>query len=721
MARFSLKLPHLSEELQLRAVTRLDELYSAVVANWPGFIEREGQLTLMQKALEVLLSAKTDTRKCSSGENLAILEAGTGTGKTLGYCLAAIVASEILNMKVVVSTATITLQEQLFHKDLPILATFIPDLSYDLLKGRGRYVCKSKLELALGGEIQGDWLDMEEEFTGLETEELAQPQKKRKLDERTVVWLHEIQKGLDHGSWSGEIDSLGTMPDEAEWKTVQADVNACSGGRCEHFKSCSFFAARRKAQAATIQVANHSLVLATLAGESTLINASESLFVFDESHQLPEIAADQFSYRTRLGQGKKILSALIRTMARGTRILPEGARPNLMEVGRCIKQANEKFDLLENYIVESDLIGPEKPIHRFEHGVIAGPISDECQQLGLLLTTLEKEAIGICENLLATDESVSPKERNDRASAANEIGPHLSRLTTQKQVFKSWATHDKVPLAKWIEFVQTGDSVDALLCVSPLTGAQGLIKGLWNHVAGAVCTSATLSACGSFEFFERLSGLNRYPDKVTGIMPSPFDYEKQGVLRLPKFKNTPKATDAFSLELCQRMPELLSKHSYGQLVLFTSNRQMNACYEALPDDLKTRVLVQKTMSRQYLLKEHRQRVADGEPSIIYGLQSMGEGLDLPGRLCEHVIIDKLPFAPPSSPVDQALGEWLSSQGRDAFDEIIVPRTAMRLAQWVGRGVRTVDDFATITICDTRLSSTRYGRRILNGLPAFSRE
>ena len=128
--------------------------------------------------------------------------------------------------------------------------------------------------------------------------------------------------------------------------------------------------------------------------------------------------------------------------------------------------------------------------------------------------------------------------------------------------------------------------------------------------------------------------------------------------------------------------------------------------------------MQGERSRPELLREHSRRVEAGERSIIFGLQSFGEGIDLPGKLCEHVLIDKLPFTPPNSPVEEALSEWLSAQGRDPFNEIAVPRAAMKLAQWSGRGVRTVSDFAVITVCDTRLGSTRYGREILAGLPPF---
>ncbi|MEJ8851843.1 helicase C-terminal domain-containing protein [Variovorax rhizosphaerae] len=163
---------------------------------------------------------------------------------------------------------------------------------------------------------------------------------------------------------------------------------------------------------------------------------------------------------------------------------------------------------------------------------------------------------------------------------------------------------------------------------------------------------------------------------------------------------------------------LLREHRHGQLVLFTSKRQMLACHAALPEDLGAQVQMQGERSRTELLAEHGRRVERGQRSILFGLQSFGEGIDLPGRLCEHVVIDKLPFSPPSSPVEEALAEWLNAQGRDPFAEIAVPRAAMKLAQWAGRGVRTVTDHAVITICDTRLVTMRYGREILAGLPPF---
>lgn len=705
----------MNPELVEKAQLRIEELYGLVKSNWDGFIEREGQVTLIKMALETLLNARTKNNAVTDGSNIAALEAGTGTGKTIGYCLAALVASEILDSKVVISTATVALQEQLFFKDLPRLAKFIPSLTFALMKGRTRYVCKSKLENAVLGEIQEDWLSA----AGDDEDDNPAPSKQKHIDEKTVFWLKDVSSALDRGEWNGELDTLGNLPDESDWKLIAADAHACHAAQCAYFKECSFFVSRRSAEGAVVQVANHSLVLAALSNDSPLFDPEETLFVMDEAHHLPEIANDQFGYQVRLGQSRKVLVALRKSMLAGVRLLPAGDRPDLATPSQTLQSIKDVLLRIEDFVLESNILSAENPLYRFVHGEISEELTSECSQLESMLSSVLSVAVDIRSLLTQTDESLSPKEREIRAKASSDIAPHLQRSVAMRDLFRAWASHETVPLAKWMVWIDGHHAPDVDLCSSPLTGAPGLHKGLWRNVSAAVCTSATLSACGSFDFFARLSGLNRLPAHRSGVMPSPFDYPTQGTLQIPKLKHSPKSP-GYASELADVLPGLLRSHSKGQLMLFTSRRQMDASYNALPPDLQGQVLLQSSQSRQNLLKTHIQRVKDGKPSIIFGLQSMGEGLDLPGDLCEHVLIDKLPFTPPTSPVEEALSEWLSTQRRDAFAELSVPRTSMRLAQWVGRGVRTVNDRATITILDNRLNSTAYGRRILSGLPPFAR-
>ena len=471
-----------------------------------------------------------------------------------------------------------------------------------------------------------------------------------------------------------------------------------------------------------MQVANHALVLATLQTDSSLIDAGNSLFVFDEAHHLPGIAADQFSLRARLGISSKLLTSLRTVVQRHGRVLPASTRPDPVAFAQLITSCTDKLVIFESYWNEAHLVSADKPVHRFTQGRIPEALIAECDQLATLLRAIISMVSGIAAALTEPDESQSPQEREEQTRAGVELGVYLARLDMLHKLFSAWAAHDRVPWAKWIEWVEpskelVGAPPDAWLCASPMTAAQVLSKNLWNRVSAAVCTSATLTACGSFDFFDRLSGMNRFPERRALVVASPFDYAVQGELRIAPMTHSPKSP-GFSGELCEKLPSLLREHSHGQLVLFTSRRQMQACHVALPQDLLGQVQVQGVCSRTELLKEHSRRVNAGERSVIFGLQSFGEGIDLPGQLCEHVVIDKLPFTPPSSPVEEALAEWLSGQGRDPFTELSVPRAGMKLAQWAGRGVRTVTDRAVITVCDTRLVTMRYGLAILAGLPAF---
>ena len=712
---------HISPEKLEEARTRLELYYAQVAVAWPGFIARPGQHQMMHAALLTFLCAQSPDDEPRDGRNLAQLEAGTGTGKTVAYCLAAIVASEILDKTVIVSTATVALQEQLFHKDLPRLAEIIPGLKFDILKGRGRYICASRLDGALHDDGQdGMWDEALQDAMADQRRQSGGASAGVPRDNaEATLWFKNVSKRLHDGSWNGDMDTLTKPPDPTDWRQVQANAHACTGGRCEYFKSCAFFKARRQAATATLQVANHALILATLQSDSTLIDPSNTLFVFDEAHHLPEIAGNQFSYRARLGTSIKLLASLRTVALRHGRALPPSTRPDPVAFAQSITECTDKLALLEGLLQHAALVHANKTAHRFTHGQIPAEWVPECEQLVALLRPVCQIVEGVISALTEPDEALSPAEREERARAGVELGVYLGQLGTLSQLFQAWATHDKVPWAKWIEFVAgpAGSPPDSMLCASPMTAAQHLSKNLWKNVSAAVCTSATLTACGSFDFFDRLSGMNRYPERTALMVASPFDYAKQGELHIAPMTQSPKSA-GFSEELCKLMPTLLKKHKHGQLVLFTSKSQMNACYMALSKDLRSLVLMQGDGSRTQLLKEHARRIEEGERSILFGLQSFGEGIDLPGKLCEHVVIDKLPFTPPNSPVEEALAEWLSQQGRDPFSEISVPRAAMKLAQWSGRGVRTITDHAIITVCDIRLVTMRYGQQMLSGLPPF---
>ena len=301
------------------------------------------------------------------------------------------------------------------------------------------------------------------------------------------------------------------------------------------------------------------------------------------------------------------------------------------------------------------------------------------------------------------------------------LAPRLEELHATAQLLLQDAPEGAVPAAKWFTLEVDGDFIVVKAHASPILPGTTLRNHLWSAVRGAVLTSATLTSCGHFDFFLREAGLHGDEATTTLEVPSPFNYAAQGTLIAAETRADPKNAAQFTTEMVEALLHDIARVEYGALVLFTSREQMRQAVDALPTAMRNVVLVQNALPRTQLLKRHRERVENGEPSVIFGMQSFGEGLDLPGRLCESVFITKLPFAPPDDPVGEARAEWLRAVGRDPFSELVVPATAIRLAQWVGRAIRTEEDMAHVYCYDKRLTRTSYGQRLLKGLPPFALE
>lgn len=682
-------------------------LYEQVKEKWPGFVARDGQNEMMDAALLTFLSFKQEDAK-TQGENLATLEAGTGTGKTVAYLLAAIAAHKVTGKGVVVSTATVALQEQLIQRDLPRLSEVIGGIKFDILKGRGRYVCSSKLENVAANTVGSYLFDDEEE-----AEQVQAGKGGADLSKLAMRLTEELQAK----KWNGEVDSIPERVDPADWRKLQADGATCTANKCSNYSSCSFFSARNKAKDIPIVVGNHALVLSLMSRNAKILAPAEKLFVFDEAHHIPDIAADQFAANARLHASEKVFPRLKALFAKATKENSGVMQQQLTAMTGLLSSAADSVASLRMGIESADLFVEGETVFRFHQGLVTEDLLVLFESAKSSTAAVLSAAKNVAGDLKRDDESISPGQKDDRRKLATEIMMTAQRLDDAARVFMYMTRHDKVPLVKWIEVVPAGRGIDFKVCASPLTPAAGLVAGLWTQVAAAVCTSATMTACGSFDYYDRLTGLNRMPERRRAIVASPFDYPSQGLLRVASLKTTPKSS-GWGAELNSVLPKLLADRSGGQLVLFTSRKQMQSSFDSLPADVRDQVLVQGVGSRNEMLGEHARRVKAGKQSILFGLQSLGEGIDLPGDLCVQVIIDKLPFTPPTTPVDAALAEWLESQGRDPFSEIAVPKASMKLAQWVGRGIRTVYDQAVITVCDTRLATSSYGRQIVAGLPPF---
>jgi ATP-dependent DNA helicase DinG len=274
------------------------------------------------------------------------------------------------------------------------------------------------------------------------------------------------------------------------------------------------------------------------------------------------------------------------------------------------------------------------------------------------------------------------------------------------------------PNARWLTFYENTADMDIMLSASPVLAAAALEERLWDECFAAVLTSATLTALDSFDFLQKRCGL---PESSSyHRIASPFTYFEAAKLRVPRTGFDPSNNAAHTQAIADLLPKLLTEKA-GALVLFSSRRQMLDVLGLLPSAFRAQVLCQDDFTKQELLRLHRETVDRKQTSVIFGLASLAEGIDLPGDYCTHVVIAKIPFPVPTDPVDATLGEWVKEQGRNPFQEISIPEAALRLIQASGRLLRQESDTGTITILDERLVTKFYGKAILDSLPPYERE
>lgn len=659
--------------------------------------------------------------------SIAVVQAGTGVGKSLAYSIPAISMALARGTRVLISTATVALQEQLVNKDLPALAQQLEQpFKFALAKGRGRFVCKLKLErLASTGEAQDEDLD------DLFAEEKAQAQSRvarpaQELEAR-MQFYKSMANALASQAWDGDRDSLETPPEAEAWSPVAAESSSCTGKHCPAFSNCVYYERRKDLVAAQVIVANHDLLLSSL-GARLLPELDNCLLVLDEAHHLPATALGQFAGEmdlSRLGWIDKLTSRALRvnTLVEVEELadLPSHAsqlRQQLQELARLVMELYG--DTLKS---QKDSWGPARV--RVPRGMLPEPLLEPLGKAAHHANSFLDALRAISKALRAAIKD-NPEEARRLSTAYAQVGalaPRLESVYDTAQLLMQQPAQDddssRVPNAKWFTLETDGEYIVVKAHASPILPGATLRHHLWSQVRGAVLTSATLTSCGQFDFFLREAGLHDDAAVTTLEVPSPFDYARQGTLVARETVADPKEAARFTQEMVDALLGDLSRVQAGALVLFTSREQMRLAVDALSTAMRSQVLVQTAMPRALLLARHRDAVEMGEPSIIFGMQSFGEGLDLPGALCESLFITKLPFAPPDDPVGEARAEWLRSSGRNPFNELVVPATAIRLAQWVGRAIRTEEDQAHVYCYDRRLVNTSYGQQLLKGLPPFA--
>ncbi len=684
-----------------------------------GLKARHGQKLMIAAVARTLGGIQVDAEGMRvSGRHVCAVEAGTGTGKTVAYALAAIPVAQAMDKTLVISTATVALQEQIVLKDLPDLRRHSGlHFSYALAKGRGRYACVYKLDFQLA-HGSGDEMG---------TQALYPDEQDALLPEKSLALYQSFLDGLGAATWDGDRDSWPQSIDDEDWQRLTTDHSQCTGRRCAYVTQCPFFKARENLVGADVIVANHDLVLADLAlGGGAILSAPEqSIYIFDEGHHLPDKALQHFAAHTRV-QGS------VRWIQNATRQIAVVAQ--MLAVARMVQAAIARWTAIEQTLVQShqhlfpmleQIYAGRAEEREKQYRFAGGVVPDELRDMAQILQKQWQDAGEVLRDLSIAIEDMLDGRGTDIArevveQAYTAVGGLWQRCAHGEALWALYARADVpsgAPTARWLTLHDSGNSVDIEVCASPVLPVAMLQDNLWERCFAAVITSATLTALGSFERLRQRTGLP--DDSECVIVPSPFHYAQSAQLIVPLQAVEGNQAELHTQSLVTFMHDSVDLKE-ATLVLFSSRRQMLEVYQDVSREFRATILLQDDYSKQQLLQLHRERIDKKEASVIFGLASFAEGVDLPGDYLRHVVIAKIPFAPPDDPVEQTLSEWIEAQGGNSFMQISVADASLRLVQASGRLLRTETDTGRITILDRRLVTKRYGRALLDSMPPYQR-
>ena len=701
--------------------------YQNIGKKLPGFRPRASQREMIAAIANAF--SRTLTREEGEeapkreGESIAVIEGPTGVGKSLAYLLAGGIMAQTRGKRLIVSSATVALQEQLVDRDLPFLVEKSGlELTFALAKGRGRYLCPYKLYQLTQNNAQQNLL-------GFEAPEVLWDSKPKPEE---LNLLRDIADEFSARRFNGDRDTWPEKIDDAIWLKVTNDRHGCLKSACPNRPECPFYLARDVLETVDVVVANHDLLLADISmGGGVILPAPEnSFYCIDEAHHLPKKALSRFAAEHSWNIAVWTLEKLPQLTGKIAALTDKAELANLADEAATslLDSLHEwQFHLAEEPSLslgssENDRRKHNEPTWLWEDGKIPEGLETTVSNTAIAARSLLKHVIGLNDALSAARRE---KEQDgaliDRLTS--EFGLFIARIEQISAVWDLLSTvpiEGEEPLAKWITR-RADDKNDYIFNASPISSASHLANSLWRRAAGAVLTSATLQSLGSFNLILRQTGLLWLPETTTLALESPFNFDTQGELYIPPVHASPKDPDAHTAAIVEWLPKLVSPvEAIGTLVLFSSRKQMQDVALRLPDEYLPLLLVQGELPKAVLLQRHHQAIAEGKASIIFGLDSFAEGLDLPGTACVQVIIAKLPFAMPDNPIEKTQNRWIEQRGGNPFIEITVPEASIKLIQAVGRLIRTEQDYGRVTILDNRVKTQRYGQQLLACLPPFKR-
>jgi ATP-dependent DNA helicase DinG len=683
---------------------KIRTIHKAISENLPHYQPRKQQNYLVAEI------AKTLAGEYDKERRICIIEAGTGTGKSLAYCLGSIPLAMVQEKKVVISTATVALQEQLVSKDLPFFAKHAElDFSFDIIKGRQRYACATKLATF----IEDD--DAQLDFSQL----LLQPP-----NDTSKALLHKLAKAYNTKKWDGDRDNYKTVIPDSAWQHIVSDKHSCSRSLPEH-RRCPFQLARERIGMLDVLIVNHALLLADLelGGGVIISDPEDSIYIIDEGHHLPKITRDFSSAQATVKGAREWLDKLPKLVQQFSKTLTSSKSIGIThKIEGGISESSEALNQVYQWLQQNhhELFKDNDTV-RFENGEIPGILLLHAETLSPATDKMVKQLQKLQELLKeeVNDGAISPSLSEPLFT---DLGFFLHRCENLNKLWDQLAyvkSEKAPPNARWIEAIkQKNNQIDYLIATSPLEVGFVLADKLWSKCAGAVVCSATLTALNKFDFFRHQAGLLNNDGTQYIQVPSPFNYQQNATLMMPALACEPTAKE-FTDELIRVIPGLLEGQS-ASLVLFSSYWQMQSVAEALRSQHKLELLVQGELSRQAIINRHEKSIDNKKSSIIFGTQSFSEGLDLPGDYLANLIITKIPFAVPTSPVEEAHAEYIKLKGGNAFMELTIPDASKKLVQACGRLIRKENDTGRVVILDRRLITKRYGKAMLDSLPPFKR-
>lgn len=604
------------------------------------FEYREGQVGMCHNVADVLADS-----------GILLVEAGTGIGKTMAY----LIPSLLIDDRVVISTGTKTLQEQIFTKDIPFLRkTGYKNISACYMKGRNNYLClyrfhdvsKSGL-LPLGGELEY-WPMIEDWAT------------------RTV---------------SGDRSELGTMPENLIlWNELSADADDCMVKKCEYYDDCYLYKMRKQAENSQLIIVNHHLFFADLylksISEATLIPEFNRV-IFDEAHLLEDVAIDYFSMKSAGWQLPSLIKDLDRKMHKLHKEI--GSRMRKM-----ITHQAAELQKLSNHFYNS-----------FPH--------DLDNRFALADKILNNEKKEDASALIAQVKEFANKLK--ASGAANEEWQiAVNNFTKFAQELDFIITRDNNDYVYWGEFTEKGSAV---LNATPIEISAILKQHLWSSMGAAVLTSATLSSHGSFDFIKNCLGIEQCKGS---IFKSPFNYKEQAMLYIPRKFPEPSHQN-FVDAVADAVSKIIEISKGRAFVLFTSFQNMRRVYEKIKDVIEYPILLQGDKPKTKLIEEFKER----GNAVLLATNSFWQGVDVAGEALSCVIIDKLPFSVPTDPVIEAKVERIRKQDKNPFYEYQLPEAVLSLRQGLGRLIRSKNDRGIMALLDKRVYEKEYGRYVIMSL------